>query len=186
MPGGGATCPCANAVDQQLPLLTKELVRPTPDQPREAWTRCSESVSTRGPSRVAATVALDPGGLMISNCREGSVRTVDLTIHDVRAEAPRRGSDYAELMRLVRQAGLLELRPSSTRCTSPRAYSCSPPGGRPLYCWATRGGSWSLRRAWRPCSRRTGSSPMTPGIGRFSNPGGPNGWQGYTDPVQGR
>lgn len=36
---------------------------------------------------------------------------VGLTLDDVRAGSPRRGSDYAELMRLVRGAGLLERRP---------------------------------------------------------------------------
>jgi hypothetical protein len=39
------------------------------------------------------------------------VSTVDSTITQVRAGLPRRGSDYAELMRLVRQAGLLDRRP---------------------------------------------------------------------------
>lgn len=37
--------------------------------------------------------------------------TVDSAITQVPAGLPRRGSDYAELMRLVRQAGLLERRP---------------------------------------------------------------------------
>jgi fatty acid desaturase len=39
------------------------------------------------------------------------VSTVDSAITQVPARLPRRGSDYAELMRLVRQAGLLERRP---------------------------------------------------------------------------
>jgi fatty acid desaturase len=39
------------------------------------------------------------------------VSTVDVTITQVRAGSPRRGSGYAELMRLVRQAGLLDRRP---------------------------------------------------------------------------
>ena len=38
--------------------------------------------------------------------------TMDSTINDVRAGSPRRGSDYAELMRLVRGAGLLERSPA--------------------------------------------------------------------------
>jgi len=40
------------------------------------------------------------------------VSTVDVTIPLVRAGSPRRGSDYAELMRQVRQAGLLDRRPA--------------------------------------------------------------------------
>jgi fatty acid desaturase len=39
------------------------------------------------------------------------VSTVDATIQHVRAGPPRRGSDYAQLMRLVREAGLLDRRP---------------------------------------------------------------------------
>lgn len=38
--------------------------------------------------------------------------TVDLTAMDARPRAPRRGSNYSELMNLVRQAGLLERRPT--------------------------------------------------------------------------
>ncbi|MEJ3742921.1 hypothetical protein WEI85_06500 [Actinomycetes bacterium KLBMP 9797] len=37
--------------------------------------------------------------------------TVDLSVDDVRTWAPVRGSDYAELTRLVRRAGLLDRRP---------------------------------------------------------------------------
>jgi fatty acid desaturase len=40
------------------------------------------------------------------------VSTVDVTIPQVRAGSSRRGSDHAELMRQVRQAGLLERRPT--------------------------------------------------------------------------
>jgi fatty acid desaturase len=39
------------------------------------------------------------------------VSTVDATIQQVRAAPPQRGSDYAQLMRLVREAGLLDRRP---------------------------------------------------------------------------
>jgi fatty acid desaturase len=43
---------------------------------------------------------------------EAAVSTIDVTSPRVRADSPRRGSDYAELMRQVRQAGLLERRPA--------------------------------------------------------------------------
>jgi fatty acid desaturase len=48
---------------------------------------------------------------MFSIRREDTMSAVDLTIDDVRTPASRRGSDYAELLRLVRRAGLLERRP---------------------------------------------------------------------------
>ena len=82
----------------------------------------------------------------------------------------RRGSEYAELLRLVRAEGLLDrrlgyyrARIALTVALSRRVGRCSSGSGR-------RGGSWSSRRSWRSCSSSSASSATTQAIGRCSAP----------------
>ena len=83
----------------------------------------------------------------------------------------RRGSEYAELLRLVRAEGLLDRRLGYYRGTDrPQPWRCSRRGGRCSSGSGRRGGSWSSRRSWRSCSSSSASSATTPAIGRCSAP----------------
>jgi fatty acid desaturase len=56
-------------------------------------------------------VALDLGDVRSRSSPGGHVSTVDTPVVEARPSPQRRGSDYAELMKLVRGAGLLDRRP---------------------------------------------------------------------------
>ena len=86
--------------------------------------------------------------------------------------AARGGTDYAQLSRQIRQAGLLT--PALVLHREDSVPSCcSPPAGQPSSCSETHGGSWPSPRSWPSCSPRSGSSATTPGTGRSSGPGRP-------------
>ena len=72
------------------------------------------------------------------------------------SSASRRGSEYAQLSRQIKQAGLLERRPGTTPGRSRSPSGCWLPDGPPSPWWATRGGSWRWPCSWRWSSPQIG------------------------------
>ena len=96
-----------------------------------------------------------------------------------------RWSEYTQLSRQIKQAGLLERRHGWYAAKIGLNLALLAAGGRPSPSWEIPGGSWSSPPTWQSSSPKARSSAMTPATGRSTGPGAPTTWSAWCMPTWG-